>query len=288
MANSVANFIPEVWSLNLMTILDKMCTMAGLVNREYEGEIKSAGDTVHVRTFGDVTINTYTRNQTLSFQDLTDPMSDLVIDQQKYFAFKVDDLDKAQADVKILEGYTTRAAQAIKEVVDQHLHSHYADAPAASIIGSSTTPIALTGSTIYYFITQLSQKLDEGNCPTDGRQLVISPAFKTMLLNAPEFLRSTGLGDRIVESGKIGVIGNFDVHVSTNLNTANGNTPLLALTKDFVSFAQQVSKVEPVDPYDQFGKGVKGLYLYGSKVFTNTSSSKGPDKAGAVLWGQGV
>jgi hypothetical protein len=130
--------------------------------------------------------------------------------------------------------------------------------------------------------------MDESNCPTDGRNLLISPAFKTMLLQSPEFLRSTGLGDKVVQDGMIGTIGNFEVHVSTNLNTANGNTPLLALTKDFISYASQVAKVEPVDPYNMFAKGVKGLYLYGSKVFTNTSSSKGPDKCGAVLWAQGT
>ncbi|MCE3234532.1 MAG: hypothetical protein K0Q50_712 [Vampirovibrio sp.] len=118
---AVANFIPEVWSKKLLKIFDKTCVMKKLVNTNYEGEIKKAGDTVHVRTFGDVTINDYTRDMVIQFETLADPMSDLTIDQQKYFAFKVDDLDKAQSDISILEGYAARAAIAIRDVVDTRL-----------------------------------------------------------------------------------------------------------------------------------------------------------------------
>ena len=285
---AVANFIPEIWSKKLQKILDKSCVMANLVNRDYEGEIKNAGDTVHVRTFGDVTVNNYTRDMVLTFQSLTDPMSDLVIDQQKYFAFKLDDLDKAQSDIKILEGYAKRAAEAIREVVDLRLHAHYADADADNIIGSVGSPITLTKDNVYGYICDLGQKLDESNAPPDDRHLVGDPRLKNLLKKSPEFTHATGMGDKVITNGKIGTVGDFTVHVSTNLNSSSSNRPLLALTKDFISFASQVEKVEKVRPTNMFCDVVKGLYLYGSKVFTNTDTDKGPDKCGAVLWASGV
>lgn len=284
MANSVANFIPEVWSLNMQSILDIECVWSTLVNREHEGEIKEAGDTVHVRTFGDVTINNYTRNAAVTYQDLQDPMSDMVIDQQKSFAFKVDDLDKAQSDIKILEGYTKRAAQAIKEVVDQHLHSHYTDVPAANVIGTSGAPINITADNVYSYATQLGEILRRSNVPMEGRNLIVCPSVETAFLNSPQFLRSTALGDKTVTEGRIGRIGTFEVHVSNNMNTVNGNTPVMACTKDFISYAGQVAKVESLRLETYFANAVRGLYLYGSKVFTNTASGKGPDKASACLW----
>ena len=154
---TTANFIPEIWSKKLLKIFNKTVVMANLVNRDYEGDIRNAGDVVHVRTFGDVTINTYTRDMTISFQSLTDPMVDLLIDQQKYFAFKVDDLDKAQADVNILEGYAGRAAIAIRDVVDSRLMSHYADVDSGNVIGTDVAPITLTSSNIYSYMTQLGK-----------------------------------------------------------------------------------------------------------------------------------
>jgi ABC-type transporter lipoprotein component MlaA len=60
-----SNFVPEVWSKEIGKIFDKQTVMASLVNTRFEGEIKKAGDTVYVRTFGNVTVNDYTRNMTI-------------------------------------------------------------------------------------------------------------------------------------------------------------------------------------------------------------------------------
>lgn len=279
-----ANFIPEIWSKKIQKIFDKNAVFVPLVNRDYEGEIKSAGDTVHIRTFGDVAVNDYTRDMTISFQSLEDPMVDLVIDQQKYFAFKLDDLNKAQADINILEGYAGRAAIEIRNVIDRHLHSHYADVASANIIGTSGAPITLTKDTVYGYLCDLGKLLDDKNIDQEGRNLVVNPAVKNLLRKAPEFVRATGMGDKVVTNGMIGEVAGFNVHVSTNLNTVSTNTPILAFTKDFMTFASQVSKVEKVRPDNMFADAVKGLYLYGSKVPTNSATNKGCDNAGAVLW----
>jgi len=270
---ATANFIPEVWSKKLLKIFDKHTVMGNLVNRDFEGDIQQAGDTVHVRTFGNITINNYTRNATINFQALTDPMQDMLIDQQKYFAFRVDDLDKAQMDTNIMEGYTSRAAMAIRDVIDSHLFSHTADVDTGNIIGSDVSPITLTPSNIYSYIVDLGQKLDDANNPAEGRFLVITPKFKAMLLKSPEFIRATSLGDEVVANGKIGTIAGFEVYVTTNATASGGVIPILGFTRDFISFASQVAKVETVRPYDQFCDAVKGLYLYGSKVFLPTAGA---------------
>lgn len=272
---ALSNFIPEVWSKKLLKIFDKNVVMANLVNRDFEGEITGAGDVVHVRTFGNVTVNDYTRDMTISFQSLTDPMVDLLIDQQKYFAFKVDDLDKAQANIDILEGYAARAAIAIRDVVDSRLIGHYTDVHGGNVIGTDLAPITLTKDNIYGYITQLGELLDESNVPQEGRNLVITPKFKTLLLQSDEFTRATSLGDNVIQNGYIGNVAGFSVHVTTNHPAVEDVVNLLAFTRDYISFASQVSKVETVRPYNMFADAVKGLYLYGSKVMQ--------PKAGAVL-----
>lgn len=285
-----ANFIPEIWSKKVQKIFDKTTVMVPLCNREHEGEVKSGGDTVHVRSFGEITIKNYTREQTLVDDTLVDPMSDLTIDQEKYFSFIVDDVDKAQADIKIMEGYAKRAADAIRRVVDQHLHAQYANVDSGNVIGSSSAPVALTKDNIYFYCTELGRLMDDDNVPADDRHIVLDPTRKALMLNAPEFIRATGMGDKVVTNGKIGEIANLQVHVSTNLNSSSGNRPILALTKDLISYASQVDKVEKVRPSNQFVDKVKGLYVYGSKIFTNSelTNSAGPDEQGAVLWAQGT
>jgi hypothetical protein len=284
-----ANFIPEIWSKKVMKIFDKSTVMVPLCNRDYEGEVKSAGDTVHVRGFGEITIKNYTREQTLVDDTLVDPMSDLVIDQEKYFSFIVDDIDKAQADIKIMEGYAERAADSIKRVVDQHLHAQYANVDAGNVIGSSSVPITLTKDNIYFYCTELRRLMKDDNAMGE-MHLVVDPSREALMLNAPEFTRATGLGDKTVVDGEIGRIAGFKVHCSTNLNSTTGNRPILAMTNNLISYASQVDKVEHVRPSNQFVDKVKGLYVYGSKIFSNSelTNSAGPDEQGAVLWASGV
>ena len=105
--------------------------------------------------------------------------------------------------------------------------------------------------------------------------MVITPKFKTLLLQSTEFTRATSLGDQVIQNGYIGNVAGFSVHVTTNNPAVSGVVNLLAFTQDFISFASQVSQIETVRPYNMFAEAVKGLYLYGSKVVI--------PKAGGVL-----
>lgn len=63
-------FISTVWAARLLTALDKALVYGQetIVNREYEGDIQQAGNTVKIASIGDVTIGDYTKNT-----DINDP-----------------------------------------------------------------------------------------------------------------------------------------------------------------------------------------------------------------------
>ena len=59
---AISVFIPTIWSARLLEHLDKAHVYAGLVNRDYEGEIRNYGDTVKIQQIGDITVKSYTKN----------------------------------------------------------------------------------------------------------------------------------------------------------------------------------------------------------------------------------
>src|SRR5438045_1920211 len=61
---AINNFIPQIWSARILEALRKALVFAqqNIVNRDYEGEIQAAGDTVKINTIGDPTIFDYTKN----------------------------------------------------------------------------------------------------------------------------------------------------------------------------------------------------------------------------------
>lgn len=263
MAQDLTNFIPEIWSKKLNIILDKSGVMSGLVNKNYEGEIKNAGDTVKIRTFGDVTIKNYAGN--ITYDDLTSPTQDLVIDQKKYFAFKVDDISKAQSDIDIMSGYLDRAKVAIDLTKDTFLLAKHADVPAANqIVGG-----ALTKDNIYSKFVEVSTALKNANALKDGSKnpwIVINPTIEGIIRQAPEFTQATALGTKTIEQGMIGKIAGFDVYVSTNLVAVSGTTNILAGTNDAITFAAQVTEIEKIRLQNSFDTAVRGLYVYGAKT----------------------
>src|SRR5260370_1448184 len=116
---SVQNFIPQVWAANILRALDTALVYPQLFNRDYEGDIQSAGDTVKINMVGDVSVFTYSKNQDMSSPEaLTDAQLTLRVDQSKAFNFSVDDIDAVQTKPKVMDEAARRAAYGIRKVID--------------------------------------------------------------------------------------------------------------------------------------------------------------------------
>lgn len=274
MAQDLSNFIPEIWSQKLTLLLDKSGVMMQCINRDYEGEIKNAGDAVNIRSFGNVTVKTYAGS--ITYDELTSPLQKLNIDQKKYFAFKVDDVSKAQSNIDIMGGYLQRAKIAIDLEKDSFLLAKHVDVPSNNIIGNDTTPVAITKDNIYSQFVQLAKALKKSNAAAADRKpwVVINPDIEAVLIQAPEFTHATQSGDNALREGSIGKIAGLDVLVCTNFEAVSGKYYVLAGTNDAVTFASQVVEVESIRLQDSFDTAVRGLYVYGAKTVVPEALAK--------------
>ena len=281
--NAYSNFIPEVWSQKLNITLDRSGVMMQCINRNYEGDIKAAGDTVKIRSFGNVAVNTY--NGTISsYSELSANSTDLIIDQSKVFAFKVNDIAKVQANVDIVEGYIDRAKTAIELVKDSFLLAKHADVPAENIIGTEPAPIILTESNVYAQFVNLAKKLKNSNALTTGQSpwVVINPDIEAILLQSAQFTHASQMGDNVLRDGAIGRIAGLDVLVCTNLTGITLDTTgfdgerfyVLAGTNDAITFASQVVNIEQLRDHASFSDLVRGLYVYGAKTIVPNALAK--------------
>ena len=125
MANNLNNFVPEIWSKNIIENINQVNVAMNFVNTDYEGEIRNFGDTVQVRTFGNITIQDYERGNPLAPENLVPSIETMSINTAKYFAFDVDDLDVVQNDISAIQGYTRRAAVSMSNAIDSYLFGFY-------------------------------------------------------------------------------------------------------------------------------------------------------------------
>lgn len=299
MANNLAAFIPQIWSTNIVQRLNQINVMLPLVNRDYEGELKAAGDTVFVRTFGDVTLQTYVRGQPLVYDDLSPTKESLVITTSQSFAFAVDDLDTAQNDINALDGYTDRAVVALNNAVEQKLLSKFALAISANQISNSGSAITISTSNPYTTLVQAQAALDAQNVPQQGRWCVVSPIYKSFIVrDSTYFVRATDLGDIIVTSGRVpdaeeaggyryrtmneaqemgffGRAAGFDMYMSTALPTDSGGK-YCEFGQGFpISYASQIRELEAIRLESTFATAIRGLLLHDCTIFNEHAKKFG-------------
>src|SRR3954471_131295 len=148
MANDLSAFNSEAWSSRLVTKLDQINVTLPLVNRNWEGDLRQ-NKTVQVRTPGSITMGTYTKGATISYQDLAPTKESFTVNDGKYFAFEVDDIDRAQNDLSAMDIYMKRAVVAMSNVVEAKiLTAMQAGVPVANrITGASSAALTLDSST---------------------------------------------------------------------------------------------------------------------------------------------
>ena len=209
------NFIPEVWSARLLEHLDNVHVYSALLNRDYEGDIRAYGDTVHINQIGDIAINDYTGEDLAAPEELDSTMMELKIDQAKYFNFQVKDIDNAQSNPKVVDAAMQRASYNINDVIDNYL----AGLLLAGVKSESTiTAQTLTSANAYDYLVDLGVLLNEHNVPMLGRWVVIPPWFHGLLLKDERFVgNGTGYNQAILQGGWVGDAAGFRIHLSNNV-----------------------------------------------------------------------
>ena len=268
-------FIPELWSHKLNNMLEKNCVMMQCVNRNWEGEIKQQGDKVKIITPAEVSVSTLTTDS-ITYSSLTPTSKELEINQKKFFAFKIDDVAKAQSNGDIMEAHLNNAKRAIEEVQDSYLLGLHTDVTSANTVGTEASPIELDKSTIYSYFVELAAALKNSNAVYAGIRpwVVINPNIEAYLLQSPEFISAYNIADKTLRDGSIGQIAGMDVLVSTNLTEVDDKYYVLAGTNDAITFASQLAKIESLRDKDSFSDLVRGLYLYGAKTVQPSALAK--------------
>lgn len=265
-------FIPTIWSARLLAALNNalIYSQAGVVNKDYEGEIKAAGNTVKIASIGEVNVGNYTRNEDIGDpQTLSDSDQTLLIDQAKFFNFQVDDVDKAQQNVNMMESAMRQAAFALRDRQDTYVAGLMAGgATAENVIGSVGTPVLPTKANAYEYLVDLGVRLDESNTPTEGRYVVVPPFYHGLLQKDDRFVKSgTAAGDSVLRNGSIGQAAGFTVYQSNKVpNTAGSAYRIIAGHPLATTVAEQIVSIETYRMEKRFANAVKGLHVYGGRV----------------------
>ena len=304
MANNVNAFVPEIYSQKLLKESKEMTDFKNnMTNSDWEGEIKSAGDTVHICTpdLSNIKIGEGVVPDTV---DVYPKSLTLTIDKSKSFQFKFNDIEQAQSQFNMMEGYMSSANELMMIEVNRELEVAVLNDADVPNVGTTASPFAATSATINAAFNRIKRVLQENKALSpagfytfkgnkeQALQLApivtISPALFEELVNSTVLTHPTVQGDDILYKGVVGQIAGMKIFVDTLLSgitsaddatyyadEANKKYVAIAGTKMGITFAEQYNKVEKLRDPQTFADIGRALYLYGYKITNPKSLVKG-------------
>lgn len=269
---AITTFIPEVWSAALLQALrvNTVFNQAGIVNRDYEGEIRNAGDTVHINTLTRPTIRTYTTHTDITVDPLTDSETTFTITQAKYWAFEVDDIERRQAlsAGALIDTATSEAGAGLSETQDTYLAGLMAtDTLAGNKLGATAVN---STDTAFNLLVNLRTKLSNNRVPMQGRWVAVSTDYVGYLLKDNRFISAAQYGSNdVLLNGEVGrALGFriFEVPAAQLVAGASTGKIFQAGHPMGTTLAEQIRKTESLRMPSRFADEVRGLHLYGGKV----------------------
>jgi hypothetical protein len=154
---------------------EKAMVFGSCLSRLYEGEVK-LGNTVKVPRIGAVSVRPYVKRTPITYDDVDSSTISIPIDQQDYWALRVEDIEKIQAAPDFLDAATRNAAYALADKADKYVAGILkAGAGVTEDLGTTAAPISIRSGEVYGLFALLGQKLTENNIPQVGRWLVAPP-----------------------------------------------------------------------------------------------------------------
>jgi N4-gp56 family major capsid protein len=232
---TAANFIPEIWSDEIVAAYKKNLVAANLVKRmNFKGK---KGDTVHIPSPTRGSASAKAASTQVTLIAATEGVVDVSINKHYEYSRMIEDIVEAQALSSLRQFYTDDAGYALAKQVDTDLIRLGRLSQGGTGARYSGAFIGSDGTTAYSYtsdnqaaltdaaIRRSIQRLDDSDVPMDGRFFVVPPASRNTLMGLARFTEQAFVGEQggsnTIRNGEIGDVYGVKVYVSTNCDTAN-------------------------------------------------------------------
>ena len=252
---SVQNFIPTIWEARLLAKFHER-SVAELITTP---PTKVEGNKVVFNKVSDVAIKDYTGE--VSFDDLDTPKVELELNNQKYWAFKVDDVDAVQAAGNLIDPHVEEAGYGLQEHSDKYVFTEAL---------KTTNTITVTDEKAYDIIVKLNTVLNKKKVSKANRFACINAEVLEELNLDPRFTENyTILENGVIEGGNI---NGTQLVFSEELN--DGKYAVVALHKSAIGYGVQLQETEAMRLQNSFADGVRGLKVDGAKTLRPEAIAK--------------
>ena len=279
-----ADFIPEIWSDDVIAGYKKNLVLAALVSRINHN--KKKGDTIHIPTPVRGAASAKAANSVVTLVAASTSSTDVLLNKHYEYSFLVEDILETQGLPGLRRFYTDDAGYALATQVDTDIRNLAAawnsgSAYSGAVIGSDGSTAATwtgTGNGAALSdagIRRVLQTFDDEDVPMRDRVFVLPPVEKRKLLGITRFTEQAFTGEagkgNSIRNGLVGDLYGAEVYVSSNIATVESLNSIpyricLAFQKDSIALAEQATlRVQAQYKQEALGTLVTADRIYGVK-----------------------
>ena len=233
---TAANFIPEIWSDEIIAAYKKNLVLANLVMKmNFKGK---KGDTVHIPAPTRGSASAKAAETAVTLIAATESEVQVSINKHYEYSRLIEDIVEAQALNSMRNFYTSDAGYALAKQVDTDLvqlgrsangGTAGAAAYAAAYIGGDGTTAYVAASNNESALTDAAirrtiQRLDDNDTPMDNRFFLIPPSSRNTLMGLARYTEQAFVGNgNAIRTGEIGNLYGIPVFTSSNADTTSGS-----------------------------------------------------------------
>lgn len=253
-----ANFIPELWSDEVIAGYKKNLVLGNLVTKINHNGKK--GDTIHIPAPVRGSANAKVADTQVVLQGDTHSVVNLSINKHYEYSVVIEDIVEVQALSSLRRFYTDDAGYALATQVDDDLFTICEGLQGGTVGGSGAAlwekaVIGGDGTTLFTGnssndsditdagIRKMILTLDNADVPMDGRFMIIPPIAANDMLGINRFTEQQYIGNgEAIKTGKIGSIYGIDVYVSSNCPTIESGAARVGVMmhKDALALVEQM------------------------------------------------
>lgn len=260
---AIAATIEKLVSTKIIRTLENNLVARKICTMDTGSQIKNMGDTVYFPTMAEPTVNTYSGS--VSYEDLEDGSIALLINQKKYFAFKIGKIEEFQSSIDLKGAQTERAAYKLRDTADAYVLGLYAGAE------NTVTSASVNSANVLETIGRMIRLLEDNNVEAGNRWMVIKPWIAEKLrLAGVKFQINDGIDGGMGGLSWVNYL-DTDLFISNNVPTSGSEgswvSQVMAGSYNAIVYAEQILETEVIEKFEgSFGKGIRGLHVYGAKV----------------------
>ena len=236
-------------------------------NNDYEGDSVSGSVKIPVRD-DEVAVSDYDKANGIQLTHGSTTYTPLLIDKDKAVNELIDGFDAVSVPGKLVADRLDSAGYSLARQMDT-------DGATTLLAGATVKNVdQLTAQNIYSTIVDIRTDMSRANIPDDGkRYLLCVPEVVALLLNCPQFVRATQLGDAVVTNGTVGKVAGFLVK---EWNDTTANLSMIAGHPKFATRAKAWGVAVHVQDLSGSGNyigacAVQGRMVYGHKALRSAA-----------------